>query len=280
MGPAATVVFGGTAAAYTVAAVSHILFMYRPDYDKMARWSTRGAWLLHTLALMFLVAVTGRVPIYTLFEVGLAITWLLVMNYILFELSLDSQAAGAFLVPTVAFLVVSIVALPKPAGDEPHLYDVPASLVFWHVSVTLLGYAAFVAASVTGAMYLLLDFQLRRKAFSAMYYRLPSLEALDIWGHRFVGVGFPLLTLGLTTGFVFANLAWGESGHNIAWWQADPKVVWTVGTWLIYAGYLAMRRWYGWGGRRAAWWAIAGFLGVVINYFVIGFVSNLHRFGV
>lgn len=268
------------AAAYTVAAVAHVLFIYRADFEKVARWTTRAAWLLHTLALMYLVAVTGRAPIYTLFEVGLAITWLLAMTYLVVELTEDNQAAGAFLVPVLTLLVVAVDALPKPAGDEPHLYDVPASLIFWHVAITLLGYMAFVAASVAGAMYLLLDRQLRRKAFSPLYHRLPSLETLDIWSHRFVGIGFPLLTLGLVTGFFFANRAWGAGGHNFPWWQADPKILWTVVTWLVYAGYLAMRRFWGWGGRRAAWWAIAGFLGVLVNYFVIGFFSALHRFGV
>ncbi len=280
MGPAATTFFGGTAAAYTVAAVSHILFMYWPDYEKLARWSTRGAWFLHTLALVTVVIVTGRVPIYTLFEVGLATTWLLMTNYMIFEMSLDSQAAGAFLVPTICFLLVCTVALPKPAGDEPHLYDLPASLVFWHVAIAVLGYMFFVAASVAGGMYLLLDWQLRRKAFSPMYYRLPSLEVLDIWGHRFIAVGFPLFTLGLATGYLFAHTAWGGAGNSAPWWQTDPKVVWTLGTWLVYAGYLIMRRFYGWGGRRAAWWAIVGFAGVLVNYFVMGFFSVLHRFGI
>lgn len=277
MGLAATLSFGGTAVAYTVAALAHVLFMYRSEYEQLARWSTRAAWLLHTLALTVVVAATSRIPVYTLFEVGLAITWLLMVNYILFEFSMNNQAAGAFLIPTICFLFVAIVALPKPAGDEAHVASLPASLVFWHVAIILLGYVFFIAASVAAGMYLLLDRQLRRKAFSPMYYRLPSLEALDIWGHRFVAIGFPLLTLGLITGYLFAHVTWGDSGPL---WHVDPKVLWTLGTWLIYAGYLAMRRFYGWGGRRAAWWAIAGFAGVVINYFVIGLLSSLHRFGI
>lgn len=274
MGATAVGFYGGTAALYTLAAVAHLLFLYRPEWEALARWSTRAAWLLHTLALMVLVAGTGRVPVYTPFEAGLAVAWLLVMNYILYEMTLDNQAAGAFLVPTVALLVVGVLALPKPGGAEATVAALPASLVIWHVIITLLGYAFFVAAAVMAGMYLLLERQLRRKDFSPLYRRLPPLEVLDTWGHRFVAVGFPLLTVGLVAGTVFAEVIW----HTL--WPADPKVLWTLLTWLFYGAYLARRRVVGLSGRRAAWWAIAGLGAIVVNYFVVNWVSSLHRFGV
>lgn len=87
--------------------------------------------------------------------------------------------------------------------------------------------------------------------------------------------GFPLLTLGILTGLFFAAVSWQEL------WLRDPKVLATLLNWCIYLGYLVSRRWGGWGGRRAAWWAIAGFAGVLVNYFIINaFLTELHRFGI
>lgn len=270
-----TFAYGATAAGYTVAALAHVAFIYRQEWGHLARWATRGAALTHTLTLLLLVMQTGRLPIFTLFEAIFAVTWLLVVAYIGSEVVSGSQAAGAFLVPVACFIVVTAMALPKPGPEEPHLSGLPASLVMWHVGVTLLGYGFFVAAFIAGTMYLLLDFQLRRKAFRPIYYRLPSLEALDIWAHRLVITGFPLLTMGLTMGVIFAGMAWETP------WKADPKVIWTALNWLVYAAYLLVRRLGGWGGRRAAWFTVAGFVALVVNYLIVNpFFSDLHRFGV
>lgn len=267
--------YGGTAVAYSLALTAHLAYAFRSDWANPARWSTRVALALHSVSLVTLVAQTGRAPVFSLFEAAFGLAWVLIFVYSVGELTTENQAAGLFVVPVVFLLVGLALVLPKPGPAEPALGGLPASLIFWHVSVTLLGYIFFMFGFITGAMYLALDHLLRRKTFHPVYYRLPSLETLDIWSYRFIATGFPLLSLGLLLGMLFAQLAWAEV------WGMDPKVIWTVLTWLVYAGYLLMRRFYGWGGRRAAWWSIAGFLGIIVNYFIINtLVSKLHRFGV
>lgn len=274
MSPFLAVLLGGSAALYTLSAIAHVFYMFRREFDAVAKWATRSAWLIQSIGLVWLIAHTRQAPVYTLFEMTYSFTWFMMTIYLLIELYKDNQAAGSFLLPAIALLQIVGVSLPKP-GQELLLNDeFPASLIGWHVGVTMLGYGFFTASFVAAALYLLQERNLRLKRWGPLYYRLPSLETLDIWGGRLVYVGFPLLTIGMSAGLGFAHVTWDT------FWQADPKVIFTVLVWLVYGGYLLMRKVWGWGGRRAAWWSVAGVIGILINYFVINLVSTVHRFGV
>lgn len=264
----------GAAALYTLAAVAHLLYIFRREFDFLARWSTRIAWAVQSVGFVLLVAHAGRLPFYTLFEFAYFFTWLLMTNYIAIEVYRQNQAAGSFLLPVIATVQVLAMALPKPTPEHLVSDEFPAGLVGWHIGIIMLGYAFFIAAFVAGALYLIQERNLRRKRWGPIYYRLPSLETLDIWGGRLVTLGFPLLTMGVASGLAFARSTW------LTFWQADPKVLFTEFVWLVYGGYLLMRSIWGWGGRKAAWWAVTGTAILLINYFVVNLVSRLHRFTV
>lgn len=276
MGALATGLFSGTAAAYTLAACAYLLLLLRRDLGAVARWSGRLAWLLHTVALGAVIWHTRRLPVYSLFESVLLIAWLMSSAYVMYEFNHRTQAVGTVVLPLVCGLAIASLVLPK-AGllQDTYLTSyLTASLVAWHVVVLLLGYGCFACASVANLLYLLQERQLRAKRFRGSLHTLPSLEALDIWGHRSVTIGFALLTLGLGAGLIFARLRWGTFGLE------DPKVLWSLFTWALYGGYLGLRRTYGWGGRRAAIWCLSGFAALVVNLLIINlFLSPLHSFG-
>ena len=99
-------------------------------------------------------------------------------------------------------------------------------------------------------------------------------EELDTLSYRSILVGFVLLTLGLISGAVWANEAWGT------WWSWDPKETWAFISWLFYAAYLHMRISKGWQGRRPALLATIGFLVVLICYLGVNFLGiGLHSYG-
>jgi cytochrome c-type biogenesis protein CcsB len=99
-------------------------------------------------------------------------------------------------------------------------------------------------------------------------------EMLDEVGYKTIAVGFPLLTLGIITGAVWANEAWGT------YWGWDPKETWSLITWLFYAAYLHARYTRGWRGSRAAILSIVGFLAVVFTYLGVNLLlSGLHSYG-
>jgi cytochrome c-type biogenesis protein CcsB len=108
---------------------------------------------------------------------------------------------------------------------------------------------------------------------SLLARRLPTLKAMDVFNFRIVGVGFPLLTIGIIFGAVWAATAWGRP------WGFDPKETWSAITWLIYAIYLHVRYLAGWSGKRAAIVAVVGFLAVMFTYLGVNYLlPGLHSY--
>jgi cytochrome c-type biogenesis protein CcsB len=104
--------------------------------------------------------------------------------------------------------------------------------------------------------------------------RLTLADTLDNISYRMIGLGFPLLTIGIIAGAVWANEAWGS------YWSWDPKETWALITWLVFAAYLHARITKGWQGRRPALLASAGFLVVWICYLGVNILGKgLHSYG-
>lgn len=103
---------------------------------------------------------------------------------------------------------------------------------------------------------------------------LPSAKALDQFGYKAVMVGFPLMTLVIITGAIWANQAWGRP------WGWDPKETASLVTWIIYLLYLHTRYVAGWTGRRSNLIAIIGFISVIFTFFGVNLVLNtgLHAY--
>lgn len=103
--------------------------------------------------------------------------------------------------------------------------------------------------------------------------RLPSLDVLDEVSYRGIAFGFPLLTIGIITGAIWADQAWGR------WWGWDPKETWSLITWLFYGAYLHTRLTMGWRGRHSAILAVIGLVMVMITYLGVNlFLSGLHSY--
>ena len=104
--------------------------------------------------------------------------------------------------------------------------------------------------------------------------RLTLADTLDNISYRIIGLGFPLLTIGIIAGAVWANEAWGS------YWSWDPKETWALITWLVFAAYLHARITRGWQGRRPAILAASGFLVVWICYLGVNILGKgLHSYG-
>jgi cytochrome c-type biogenesis protein CcsB len=104
--------------------------------------------------------------------------------------------------------------------------------------------------------------------------RLTLADTLDNISYRIIGLGFPLLTIGIIAGGVWANEAWGS------YWSWDPKETWALITWLVFAAYLHARITRGWQGRRPAILAASGFVVVWICYLGVNLLGKgLHSYG-
>ncbi len=104
--------------------------------------------------------------------------------------------------------------------------------------------------------------------------RLSLADTLDNISYRIIGLGFPLLTIGIIAGAVWANEAWGS------YWSWDPKETWALITWLVFATYLHARITKGWEGNRTAILGGLGFFVIWICYLGVNFLGKgLHSYG-
>jgi cytochrome c-type biogenesis protein CcsB len=148
---------------------------------------------------------------------------------------------------------------------KPLMPALKSNWLLIHVVTAFLGYAAFALAFGTAILYLVQE----RRPRAA----LPSQAQLDHLLYRATVLGFLLLTLGILTGAVWAESAWGR------YWSWDPKETWSLITWLVYATLLHARLLKGWQGRRIAWLAVVGFMAVLFTYFGVSFLlTGLHSY--
>ncbi|HDT13497.1 MAG TPA: c-type cytochrome biogenesis protein CcsB [Candidatus Aminicenantes bacterium] len=215
----------------------------------------------HTAALVLRTVASGHAPFTNMYESLSFLSWAIVLALVIFGRRPRASRLGPYLM----LIVVALVALASsPLMPKDAMPLVPALQSYWlwlHVSVTLLGEAFFAVAFVASLLYLAADTDEKRERFDALAYRA-------------VAVGFPLFTLGgLVFGMVWAYRAWGR------YWGWDPKEVWSLITWFVFALYLHTRIVMGWKGRRSAWIAIAGFLAALFTYFGVNYLlAGLHSY--
>ncbi len=254
-----TIAFALYAAALVVDFAS--LFARREKWALIGLALAAGGLVSHTAALILRTVVSRHAPFTNMYESLSFLSWAIVMALIVFGRKSRVPRLGPYLMLIVVGLVALASSPLMPKGATPL---VPALQSYWlwlHVSVTLLGEAFFAVAFVSSILYLAADTEEKK-------------EKLDALSYRAVAVGFPLFTLGgLVFGMVWAYRAWGR------YWAWDPKEVWSLITWFVFALYLHTRIVMGWEGKRSAWIAIAGFLAALFTYFGVNYLlAGLHSY--
>jgi len=173
--------------------------------------------------------------------------------------------------PIVFVLMLSSSVFPREIKELSPVLQ--SSWFGIHISLAFLGDAAFAMAAGIGLMYLMQEHFVKSKHLGDLFHRLPSLQILDEINYRLISLGFPLLTLAIITGALWAQNAWGS------YWRWDPKEVWSLITWFIYALVLHVRLTKGWRGKRAAILSIIGFCAVLFTFFGVNLLhKGLHIF--
>jgi len=225
--------------------------------------------ITHTAALILRTIESNHAPFTNMYESLSFLSWSAILAYIIMEGKFKIRKAG----PYFLLIVIALMALASsPLMPKEAVPLVPALQSYWlwlHVSVTLLGEAFFAIAFVTSILYLVADSKERKGKETSL-----SSEKLDSISYRCIAVGFPLFTLGgLIFGMVWAYMAWGS------YWSWDPKEVWSLITWFVFALYLHTRLVMGWRGRKSAFIAILGFLAALFTYFGVNYLlAGLHSY--
>lgn len=234
---------------------------------RFALGSISLAVVFHLVSLVEAGLSAGRLPVASFHEAVSLLAFLIALLFLLIYWRYRFEALGVFIFPLVFMLTLAAAVGPDRApGEGPLLHS------FWlylHAGLFILGHAMLFVTFASGLMYLLQEWELKRKKPRAFYYRLPPLESLDELARRTLALGFLFVTPAIIIGAIFASAKMGAD------WPLDPKVAWSFVTWFIYLGLIFSRWTAGWRGRKAAYFAIAGFCAVVVSWSAS---SNIHSF--
>ena len=234
-------------------------------------WILVIGFIFHTIFIGYHYYLLGAAPVLNLKSAFSFFSWCIILAYLILYLRFKLMVLGSFVVPLAAFLM--IISSTMSWVDKPVS---PLYKSFWlsiHVGTIFMGNGLFAITFLASIMYLIQERQIKGKTFGPFYGRLPSLATLDNINYYSLIYGFPFLTVGMITGSVYAQVALG------AYWQWDPKEVWSMITWLFYAALLHERLTVGWRGRRAAIMSIMCFC-ILIFSFLAGsyWLGGYHTF--
>ena len=253
--------------------------------------------LLLTAQLVLRWWESGHFPISNLYESLCFLAWACTLTQLLVERTWPSPIVAAAATPMglgcIAF--ASFVLPDQLQTSAPLVPALRSSWLVMHVSVIMVSYAALLVGSLLSLAVLFTDrgeaLELRSSSIGSGGYRkavatteagviqlesvqLSTNEQLDSLSYRTITVGFLMLTVGIVSGAVWANEAWGS------YWSWDPKETWALICWLVYAAYLHTRLSRGWQGRRPALVAVVGLVVIAVCYIGVNLLGiGLHSYG-
>jgi cytochrome c-type biogenesis protein CcsB len=259
--------FYGAILLYLAAAAGYLTYFIGPERKRLADvslWAAFLGFILHFIYFALRWSEAGHIPVTSFFEAVNALGMGIMLVFLIMELRYRVPSLGTFMLPLVLVLMAPTAFLSHQLeGVKPILKSAWLGV---HTSLAMLGDAAFAFSFIVSIMYLLQERQLKHKRLGTIFHRLPPLDVMDTIGYRALSIGWPLFTLGMITGSIWAESAWGS------YWSWDPKETWSLIVWLVYLVLLHLRT-IGWRGRKMAYFSIAGFLFVLASFYVVSRVG-------
>nr|YP_010399945.1 cytochrome c biogenesis protein [Nowellia curvifolia]UQM88711.1 cytochrome c biogenesis protein [Nowellia curvifolia] len=265
-----------------------------------------------TILLLTRWILSKHFPLSNLYESSLFLSWALTLIHSILEYKTKNNWLGIITAPS-AMLAHGFATLGLPKEMKQLLPLVPALQSHWlmmHVTTMILSYSALLCGSllaivlwiiITTKQKNLLPIKYNKNSlFYSLFYKdcnkilcddnkyfdlqkslyfinsrkWQLINELDNYSYRIITFGFPLLTIGILSGAVWANEAWGS------YWNWDPKETWALITWLIFATYLHTRMIKGWRTQKSAILASLGFTIIWICYLGVNLLGKgLHSYG-
>lgn len=256
----------------------------RPFGERLGRYAfvvTLLGMLLHASSIAVRAIAVDAVPWSNMYEFASVFGLVAVIAFVavLWRAPKIRYLGGIILLPVVLLMFLAGTVFYSKAQPL-----VPALQSYWlaiHVTLASISEGALMTSAVLTVLYLVkthMDGAARRPGFrpgslAVLATRLPDSATLDKVAYRIVAFAFPLYTVAIICGAIWAEAAWGR------YWGWDPKETWAFIVWVVYAGYLHARATAGWKGRAAAWVNLFGFAAILFNFVVVNvFVSGLHSY--
>ncbi|MCU0599150.1 MAG: c-type cytochrome biogenesis protein CcsB [Desulfobacterales bacterium] len=256
---------------YLTSSIGYLAFLFsqKESFHRISYGLLLAGFLAHTGLIAYKMIILESIPVHNLHQTLSFAAWALAGVYLFLKYKFRLNILGLYAAPLAAFIMVAVYWIPEAPGAHGELFK--NLWLILHVVIIFIGEAALALACGTGILYLIQDHAIKSKTNRFFHKRLPSLEFLDVTGYVFIFTGFTLLTIGLITGFIYAQQVWGR------FWSWDPKEIWSGITWLIYAALLHERLVAGWRGRRAAIMAIIGFAAVIFTFLGVNLFLEGHH---
>jgi len=261
------ILFFAVLALYLVAVLLQFAgVMFKKEKVAKAAWFVfLAAFAGNSLYIIIRGIVAHRLPLSNQFEFATAFAWGIALLLVILKSKKQSDWLATITMPA-AFLVLSYAALqPKEITEL-----MPALRSAWfglHIGSAVFSYSAFVLAGCTGLRRILTAKKKEEK------HEL-KLQQMDFLSYRLIGFGFLLLTVVILSGAIWAEQAWS------AFWTWDPKEVWALITWIIYAVYLHLRLRGKKDGSFLAWYVLLAVPVVLFTFAGVNtLMSGLHSYG-
>ena len=258
------------------------LFFRNEGFGKIITGISIIAFLLHTIGLGLRWYESyeigyGHIPLSNFYEALVSLSWTTVLLYLIIEFRYKKRALGVLVYPVIGICMAYASFSQNVHSEiEPLIPALQSNWLTYHVLTCFFGYSAFAVSFGSSFAYLFKARKLDATAGSSTSPEkeiLPTLEELDEIIYKTIAIGFLLLGVGIITGAVWANYAWGS------YWSWDPKETWSLITWFIYAAFLHARLTRDWRGKKAAILSIAGFGCVLFTFIGVNYVlSGLHSY--
>ena len=255
------------------------------------------------LCLLIRWVTNSYFPLSNLYESLIFLTWYLTFIVLIITKKTKNKLVGAIILP-VSLLIISFISFCLPEDMKMAAPLVPALRSNWlmmHVTVMMLSYAILITGSLLSTLFLIISKGKKVKIYGNSQnnsskilmeykssnnstvvnknefrkpYTINLLQGIDNLSYRTIGLGFPLLTIGIISGAVWANEAWGT------YWSWDPKETWALITWIVFAIYLHTRINQKLTGRIPSIIGSIGFIIIWLCYLGVNFLSKgLHSYG-
>lgn len=255
------------------------VLLYFIDFLQNNRKAKRGAfwllsivWVLQAYYLVWVMIETGRFPILNIAEGLYFYAWVLVTLSLLLSQWLKIEFI-VFFTNVIGFSMMAMHTFtPSEQQSAAVSGQLASELLFIHITMAILSYGAFSLSFAFSLLYLLQYNLLKKKKWGKRLRRIDDLTKLDYLSYVMNIIGVPMLLLSLILGVIWAYV----SLETLYW--LDPKVLGSLVLLLLYSWYLYIRLVKELQGKIVALWNAASFLVLMINYFLLGSLSQFHWF--
>ena len=231
---------------------------------------TIAAFASHTLAIASRWIATGHMPVMGAYENSLLGAWFLMLIFLVSGRWIAAKKTLTVIVVPIALFMLGN-GIMGGAELEPLAPPFQSAWLFVHVIFAWFAFGSYFLAACLGAAFLWKSgAEAKGKLEESAARKFPDLDIMDDLIFRFIIFGFIADTVMIATGSIWAHGLWGR------YWGWDPIEMWSLIAWIIYGVALHLRITMGWKGRRLAWIAVGSIATVIIGFFGVGFISNVH----